>query len=107
MIKMPDHSLIQTQIDAIEAEFKRLGWWSAEPLAAEAFENMGPFGQNTMSYSQWLQFVFVPRVRDAIRSLDFPGSSQVGIQAIREFDGLDEAGRLIELLCEFDSLFQG
>jgi hypothetical protein len=31
----------------------------------------------------------------------------VGAQAIREFDGLNEASDLVSLLCEFDAIVEG
>jgi uncharacterized protein YqcC (DUF446 family) len=61
---------------------------------------------DTMAFSQWLQFIFVPRVREIIESRgQFPTRSMVGAQAVREFDSDPEASRLVDLLCEFDRLF--
>jgi uncharacterized protein YqcC (DUF446 family) len=60
---------------------------------------------DTMTFSQWLQFIFLPRVREAVTSNSFPKSSSVGAQAVREFDGNPEADQLITLLSEFDDLF--
>lgn len=95
------------KIDEIEAELKRLGRWSAQPLPAESFENMGPFGMNTMAFEQWLQFVLIPRVREIIATQgDFPSSSQVNVHATREFDGDPDADTLLTLLREFDDLFE-
>lgn len=102
---MPDPMAVQLAIDGIEAELKAQDWWSAEEPSPKIFENMGPFGQNTMALPQWLQFVFVPRVREAIESGDFPSSSQVGSYAVRDLDGNPDAEPLISLLCEFDALF--
>jgi uncharacterized protein YqcC (DUF446 family) len=95
------------KIEEIEAELKRLGRWSAQPLPPEAFDHMGPFGMNTMTFAQWLQFVLIPRVREVIATQGrFPSSSQVGVYAIRELDGDQDAERLVTLLCEFDTLFE-
>jgi uncharacterized protein YqcC (DUF446 family) len=95
------------KIDELETELKRLGRWSDQPLPPEAFENMGPFGSNTMAFEQWLQFVLAPRVRDIIASQgQFPSSSQVGVYAIRELDSAPDAEKLVALLCEFDALFE-
>ena len=63
------------------------------------------FAMDTMAFPEWLQFVFLPRVRECLETGQFPQSSQVGVQAIREFDGWHEASDLVSLLCEFDALF--
>jgi len=100
---MPDPALVKQRIDEIEAEMKRIGYWSDEPLPPEAYNFHRAFAMDTMAFSQWLQFVFVPRVQELVESGGpFPGRSQVGAQAVREFDGADEANPLIGLLGEFD-----
>jgi uncharacterized protein YqcC (DUF446 family) len=59
-----------------------------------------------MTFAQWLQFVFIPSVRNILGTKgDFPAYSMVGTQAIREFDGDERASRLVQLLNEFDLLF--
>jgi uncharacterized protein YqcC (DUF446 family) len=63
------------------------------------------FAMDTMTFTQWLQFVFIPRVREAAATNQFPSTSSVGAQAVREFDGDPNAERLVTLLSEFDALF--
>ncbi|HLG25213.1 MAG TPA: YqcC family protein [Candidatus Gracilibacteria bacterium] len=94
------------KITKIENELKKLGRWQATPLPAEKFENMGAFGINTMALEQWLQFVLIPRVNDIVQTRgDFPKGSAVGVYAIRNLDGDPEAEGLLQLLIEFDALF--
>jgi len=104
---MPDlYESASAAINVIEAELKSLGWWSAEPLPPEAYDFHKAFAMDTMVFSQWLQFVFVPRVRQIVVERDeFPARSMVAAQAVREFDGFPEASRLLSLLSEFDALF--
>ncbi|HTD24553.1 MAG TPA: YqcC family protein [Terriglobales bacterium] len=92
--------------DDIEAEMRRIGFWQSEPLRPEQLEFTQAFAMDTMTYAQWLQFIFLPRVREAVASNQFPSSSSVGTQAVREFDGAPDADRLITLLSEFDGLFE-
>lgn len=102
----PDYRVVAAKIDEIEQEMKRVGLWQEAPLAPEQYEFTRAFGMDTMSYDQWLQFVFLPRVREIISTRSkFPTSSSVGAQAVREFDTYPNAERLISLLSEFDTLF--
>jgi uncharacterized protein YqcC (DUF446 family) len=98
---------VQAKVDQIEAEMKRIGFWQTTPLEPEKYEFKAAFAMDTMAYSQWLQFIFVPRVHEVIASRGpFPRQSSVGAQAIREFDGVNEASDLVTMLCEFDRLIE-
>jgi uncharacterized protein YqcC (DUF446 family) len=102
----PDSQVVLSQIAKIEFEMRRVGLWQAEPLQPEQYQFSEAFAMDTMAFPQWLQFIFIPRVEDSAAGGKFPSSSQVAIQAMREFDGLPEAPRLVTLLSEFDALFQ-
>ena len=97
---------VSDAIHNIEQEMRTIGLWRDQPLRPEQMKFKQAFAMDTMTFSQWLQFVFVPRVHEAIAANSFPRSSSVGTQAIREFDGDLDAAHLVELLCEFDGLFE-
>lgn len=100
---MAIYTEVGERIDGIEAELRRLGWWSEEPPPPAAFESDQAFFRDTMAFSQWLQFVFIPRVREIVASRgEFPTRSMVGAQAVRELDGVWEADDLVSLLSSFD-----
>ena len=102
----PSYEEVQQHIDGIEAEMKRIGFWSDEPPTPEMYNFTQAFAMDTMPFSYWLQFIFIPRVRSIIAEQgDFPRSSQVGVQAVREFDGAWEASDLVSKLIAFDALF--
>ena len=92
--------------DQIEAEMRKVGLWQNQPLHPGQMDFKQAFAMDTMTFSQWLQFVFLPRVREAVASNNFPNGSSVGAQAVREFDGFSEADQLVTLLSEFDALFE-
>ena len=99
---MPSCRDVEASIDAIEAELRRLGYWREEPLPPGMYRFTQAFAMDTMPFPCWLQFVFIPRVRSIIEEKGkFPSGSMVGTHAVRELDGADEAGRLVELLGEF------
>jgi uncharacterized protein YqcC (DUF446 family) len=102
----PSREAVAAKIAEIEMEMKRAGLWQSEPLGPEQYNFTRAFAMDTMAFSQWLQFIFIPRVKDIIAGNgEFPPRSDVGAQAVREFDGYDEAGHLCALLYEFDRLF--
>ncbi|MCB0336119.1 MAG: YqcC family protein [Bdellovibrionales bacterium] len=101
------YDLVAKQLAAIEQELRTIGWWSSSPPTLEQLNFQEAFAADTMAYHQWLQFVFIPRVQTILNAKgDFPPSSNVGIRAIREYDGLDKANSLVELLCNFDRIIE-
>jgi len=106
--RSPDYKVVGAKLDEIEREMKRVGLWQETPLKEEQYNFRRAFAMDTMSYDQWLQFVFIPRVKEIINTKGkFPLSSSVGAQAVREFDTYANAQALISLLSEFDRLFDG
>lgn len=114
---------IEQQANAIEAELKQLGYWQSSPLPDAAFDGQAAFFSDTMSLPQWLQFVFLPRIREILSTNgDWPNGSQVGAYAAQQFlfyrpvpgkpDALETQGggdgreiRLVQLLQQFDAMF--
>lgn len=105
MMPMPETQAVLAKLAQIETEMQRIDLWQTDPLLAEQYDFRVAFAGDTMSFPQWLQFIFIPNVKRAAEHGSFPSSSQVGVKAVREFDGMDEASRLTELLSEFDALF--
>ncbi len=103
----PPYEVVAQKLNAIEAEMRRIGFWQDKPLDPEQYDFRAAFAGDTMAFTQWLQFIFIPNVRAIIaKQGTFPASSQVGAYAVREFDTYGEdAYRLTALLSEFDRLF--
>ena len=53
-------------LDALEQELRRLNVWSPLPPSPESMASSAPFCLDTMMFSQWLQWVFAPRLRALI-----------------------------------------
>jgi len=101
----PSYDAIKHQVNAIAAEMQRIGLWEETPPPVDSLQSEQAFGMDKLVFSQWLQWVFIPRVVKTINQhSSFPSRSEVGAQAVREFDGLDEAEHLVKLLSEFDAL---
>lgn len=95
---------VSRKLDEIETELRRLGWLtphSAGPAVVDA-----AFGGASMAFEQWLAQVFLPAARAAIAARDLPSTSQVGVAAVRNFDGQDEMNNLAALLGEFDRMVE-
>lgn len=103
-------SLIYQQLSALlselEGEMRQQGLWEAEPPTPEALGSDQPFAVDTLRFSQWLQFVFIARLRALVdnRAL-LPGSCAVRPMAEESLKGLSQDTAQIEhLLGEVDAL---
>lgn len=97
-------SLVLTKLDEIEAEMKRIGFWSETPDTS----NESGF-LDAPSFELWLQCVFLPHAREAANQGSYPSRSQVGLMALRQYDYhtyVPEAQTLLRLLNEFDQLIE-
>jgi len=102
----PSREKVQLATDAIEAEMRRIGLWQEAPLPEQAYRFTQAFAGDTMSCEQWLQFIFLPRVREIAQSHGrFPSHSEVAVYAMRNFDGMDNTSHLQDLLSGFDEMF--
>lgn len=48
---------------AVEQELRQLQLWEAAPPAPERLASEVPFCHDTLEFTQWLQWIFVPRLR--------------------------------------------
>lgn len=100
------------QLDAIEAELRRIGYWQENPP-----DLMEQFRSGAMrsyldapTFELWLQCVFLPNARKAALDDAFPSRSQVGQMAQRQYNyhsDVPEAFDLLALLHDFDRIIEG
>jgi len=68
---------INVMLDALEAELRSANIWDAEKPSEEALRSIEPFAVDKLSFNQWLQFIFIQRVRATCEEKrQFTGSLQ-------------------------------
>ena len=96
------------KLDEIEAEMRRVGYWSDSPeLQAGACEGRFKSYLDAPSFKIWLQVLFLPNARAAAREGKLPARSQAGEIVRRQYARdaeVPEARSLLALLREFDNL---
>ncbi|WP_439860960.1 YqcC family protein [Pseudomonas sp. MBLB4136] len=100
---------IAEQLLLIERELRAQGWWSEQPPTAQALASRQPFCVDSMALEQWLQWIFLPRMKQMLEAgAALPSVS--GIQPMAEqvySERSAQAAELIRLLGEFDRLIGG
>jgi uncharacterized protein YqcC (DUF446 family) len=80
-----DHEVAAALID-VEAELRQIGCWQAELPPPAALRSEQPFALDTLNFVQWLQFIFIPRMRFLIdQQQDLPRASGVAPMAEQYF----------------------
>ena len=93
----------------IEAQLRRLGLWDKIPPSSQALASTQPFCVDTLSLPQWLQFVFLPIIRELLES-EQPLPDRCGIAPMAEefFRDSDLAiAELLMSLVKIDELLSG
>lgn len=93
----------------IEAELKAMGFWTETPPSEAALASTQPFCVDTLSLPEWLQYIFLPRMRTLLEA-DLTLPAECGIAPIAEefFKQTCANGQyIIALLEQVDQLLSG
>ncbi len=60
---MPKPEEVLDTLQQLEDELRRMAWWEATPPPPEALSSRMPFHADHLTLAQWLQWVFLPRMR--------------------------------------------
>ena len=99
-------SKIADVILAIESELRRLELWSDERPSKEALSSPQPFCYDTLSFPQWVQWIFIPRMKQVIEEGGaLPEKSLIQPMAEEMLKDLDnDFSHFLTLLSQFDEL---
>lgn len=98
--------VLAQQLLLIERELRVQGWWQVEPPSDQALASQEPFCVDSMAFDQWLQWIFLPRMKHMLEN-DAALPRVSGIQPMAEQvygERNAQAEVLVRLLGEFDQL---
>ena len=109
MAVMLDHTRVSAVILELEVTLKTAGLWEGAQPSASALASQEPFCVDTLSFSQWLQFVFIVRINTMIeQGGPLPQKSDIAPMAEESFGrGQIHAQPVIGVLRKFDYLISG
>lgn len=92
----------------VERELRVLGLWEDVEPSVEALASIQPFAVDTLSFTQWLQFIFIFKMRSFIEEDNLPNSCAIAPMAEEHFAQLKvPAKTLLEHLKVIDELITG
>ena len=92
--------------DSIEHELRRLDLWSEHAPGDQALASAEPFCYDTLNFSQWVQWIFLPRVRELLETQgELPPRSNIFAYAEEAMrNSPHDADQLLFLIKTFDEL---
>jgi uncharacterized protein YqcC (DUF446 family) len=92
-------------IDRLEATMRAADEWEAEPPPARLLASKQPFCFDTLTFTQWLQWLMIPRMREILDNYDELPQSSAILPYAEEFVREQGHGReLLQLIERFDEL---
>ena len=103
---MDVYRAIENALIALEAGLKASDLWQEHFPPAKALASALPFCHDTLDFEQWLQFVFIPQMRQLVeRQLPLPGECAIAPMAEQVFTGQDAGyATIIASLARIDLL---
>ena len=105
---IPQIHALADQMLAIERAMREAEFWHDEVPSPAAMASRTPFCADTLKFSEWLQFVFIPKMRALIEdNAALPGASAIAPLAEEALE--ERAGKqaLVDALRRFDHLISG
>jgi len=99
------YTLLDSLLTDLERELRRANFWSADSPSTAALASAEPFAVDTLHFHQWLQFIFLPRMRELLATQGtLP--TQSNIAAMAEMIWVNEANAvaMVNVLQQFDAL---
>lgn len=98
---MESYVRLEGLLSRLENVLVQSGLWSDETPDEKALSSQQPFACDTLLFEQWLQFIFLPRMRLLIsQRLSLPGS--MALQPMAEIYHADNVD-LLKVLGELDN----
>lgn len=94
---------VESLLMDVECSLRTMGAWSEERPSDEALASTAPFCVDTLSFEEWLQFVFLERMRALIRE-DLPLPEECGIAPMAEVRFAESHHNPSQLIAHLEAL---
>ena len=77
-LQLKKRRLLLALLNKLESELRRQELWQANKPSESALSSTAPFAVDTLTFTQWLQFIFLDRMRHLVQfTLPLPESISV------------------------------
>lgn len=95
----------QTLLKELALGMRQNSLWAEQPLQPEALLSIAPFACDTMSFEQWLQFVYIPKLQELVdQQRPLPNKIAVLPMAEEVFKNNGNVAVVMSILGQLDNL---
>ncbi|WDE10444.1 YqcC family protein [Thalassomonas haliotis] len=108
-MKKTIHQETSTLLSLLAAELQQQQLWQFDPVPESALQSRQPFCCDTLTFEQWLQFVFIAKLGQMVKEeLPLPTNMALCPMAEEAFKSRGQAvAKLINIIGELDELLSG
>jgi uncharacterized protein YqcC (DUF446 family) len=97
---------VEILIIKLEQRLREAILWSSHSPSTKAVQSKLPFALDVMTFEQWLQFIFIPKMSEIINSKSsLPESLQILPMAEESLGTVNNRSELIEVIRQIDLVF--
>jgi len=105
---MSQSQAVTHSIKAIRDEMERLSLWEASPPSQDALSSQQPFCIDTLEFTQWLQWILIPRLEAILKTnIPLPDSSSIHPYAEEALNRCSDSTQLIAHIKQLDNALSG
>ncbi len=100
------YHLLAQQLCLLESQLRDMALWSEYVPDAMALASCEPFAVDTLTFVEWLQFIFLPRMQQLVDAVaQLPTACSIAPMAEEYFRGVSvDSGALLALLASIDKI---
>jgi uncharacterized protein YqcC (DUF446 family) len=100
------HKEVEILILKLEQSLRGAKLWSSSALSIEVLQSKLPFAFDTMSFEQWLQFVFIPRMSEIVSNKSaLPDNLMLLPMAEHSMGSADKQSGVMDVIKQIDLIF--
>ncbi len=97
---------VEILIVKLEQSLRETTLWSSNSLPVEVFHSKLPFALDTMSFEQWLQFIFIPKMTNLVNTRNpLPDNLKLMPMAESSFRAKNKHSELMKVINQIDLIF--
>ena len=98
---------VETLLQRLETVLREVGLWSTCSPSTEALCSTAPFACDSMPFEQWLQYIFIPKLREMLNS-KLTLANNMGLFPMGQECFVEQRQRIavLPVLAQIDQLFK-
>ncbi|MHA2940277.1 YqcC family protein [Vibrio sp. RC27] len=93
-------------LDQLEMKLNGLNLWQTTPPNEEALSSLVPFAMDTLAPEQWLQWIFIPKMRHALNENNLPRGFSIEPYFAQVWQGKPAYSSLLNIIQQIDKVCQ-